>query len=111
MPARYCQLDHRVEYADGGPTSVDNLVTLCQHHHNVKTDGRAFYVMDPHTRDINWLFEDGTWTTTEPSGPLAPKNKNWVQTFAQTMTAHRARAYEEAQELMRQQKTTPREEE
>ena len=77
----------------------------------MKTDGRAFYIMDPHTRDIIWLFENGTWTTTEPSGPLAPKNKNWVQTFAQTMTAHRARAYEEAQELMRQQKTTPREEE
>jgi len=77
----------------------------------VKTDGRAFYIMDPHTRDIIWLFEDGTWTTTEPSGPLAHKNKNWVQTFAQTMTAHRARAYEEAQALMHQQKTTPREEE
>ena len=111
IPATQCQLDHRIEYHQGGPTSPDNLVNLCQHHHNVKTDGRAFYVMDPHTRDIIWLFEDGTWTATEPSGPLAPKNKNWVQTFAQTMTAHRARAYEQAQELMRQQKTTPREEE
>ena len=110
-PASACQKDHRINHADGGPTTPANLACLCQHHHNVKTDGRAFYVMDPHTRDIIWLFEDGTWTTTEPSGPLAPKNKNWVQTFAQTMTAHRARAYEEAQELMRQQKTTPREEE
>ena len=37
MPAHYCQLDHRVEYGNNGPTSVGNLVSLCQHHHNVKT--------------------------------------------------------------------------
>lgn len=41
MPAHYCQLDHRVEYGNNGPTSVGNLVSLCQHHHNVKTDGRV----------------------------------------------------------------------
>ncbi|QRJ57939.1 HNH endonuclease [Corynebacterium macginleyi] len=109
-PATGRQKDHRINHADGGPTTPANLACLCQHHHNIKTDGRAFYVMDPHTRDIIWLFEDGTWTVTEPSGPLAEKNKNWVQTFAQTITAHRARAYEEAHEAQEKTKTAPKEE-
>ena len=44
-PAHTCQLDHCIEYQDGGPTSPDNLVTLCQHHHNIKTDKRVHYIM------------------------------------------------------------------
>ena len=83
MPAHYCQLDHRVEYADGGPTSVDNLVTLCQHHHNVKTDGRARYIMDPITGDVAWLFSDGTFEIDRDQGPLAPRTVNWKQTWQQ----------------------------
>ena len=83
MPAHYCQLDHRVEYADGGPTSVDNLATLCQHHHNVKTDGRAQYIMDPITGDVVWLFSDGTFEVDRAQGPLAPRTVNWKQTWQQ----------------------------
>lgn len=81
-PAHLCQKDHRINYADGGPTHPDNLYSLCQHHHNIKTDGRAHYLADPVTGDVVWLFEDGTWAATEPTGPMAPKNKRWVQTVA-----------------------------
>ncbi|VEG27322.1 HNH endonuclease [Actinomyces howellii] len=35
-PARRCDLDHVVPWAQGGPTSVDNLVCLCQAHHRLK---------------------------------------------------------------------------
>ena len=81
MPAHYCQLDHRVEYGEKGPTSVGNLVSLCQHHHNVKTDGRVRYIMDPFTGDIVWMFEDGTYEVDRAAGPLAPRNIHWKLTW------------------------------
>ncbi|WKD56748.1 hypothetical protein CAPI_00850 [Corynebacterium capitovis DSM 44611] len=68
--AEECQLDHRVPYDAGGPTTPGNLFCLCAHHHNVKTDRRAFYIPDPSSGEIVWLFEDGTWATTEPEGIL-----------------------------------------
>lgn len=101
-PAHLCQMDHRVNYADGGPTHPSNLASLCQHHHNMKTDGRAHYIMDPITGDIVWLFEDGTWAMTEPTGPLANKTKRWAQTVAQKITAIRQRAHEQAQALKKE---------
>ena len=75
------------------------MVALCQHHHNMKTDGRAFYILDPDTGDVVWLFEDGTWLITEAEGPLAPKVKRWAQTVGQLITANRTKAHERAQAL------------
>lgn len=75
-----CQLDHRIPYDDGGQTNAANLYCLCAHHHNMKTDRRAFYVPDPVTGEIIWLFDDGTYARTEPEGfigsqvsPTAPR--------------------------------------
>jgi hypothetical protein len=34
--AEACDLDHTVAWADGGPTSEQNLAALCRHHHRVK---------------------------------------------------------------------------
>lgn len=65
-----CQLDHRVPYDEGGPTTPDNLFSLCQHHHNQKTDRKAFYIPDPHSGEIIWLFSDGTYSLVEPGGFL-----------------------------------------
>lgn len=93
-PAESCQKDHRIDHARGGKTAGSNLASLCQHHHNVKTDGGAFYIMDPHTGDIVWLFDDGRWEYDEPQGPLAPKNKNWALTVDQAIAARRAAAKE-----------------
>ena len=93
-PAENCQKDHRIDHAKGGKTAGSNLASLCQHHHNIKTDGGAFYIMDPHTGDIVWLFDDGRWEYDEPQGPLAPKNKNWALTVGQAIAARRAAAKE-----------------
>ena len=93
-PAESCQKDHRIDHARGGKTAGSNLASLCQHHHNVKTDGGAFYIMDPHTGDIVWLFDDGRWEYDEPQGPLTPKNKNWALTVDQAIAARRAAAKE-----------------
>lgn len=93
-PAENCQKDHRIDHAQGGKTAGSNLASLCQHHHNIKTDGGAFYIMDPHTGDIVWLFDDGRWEYDEPQGPLAPKNKNWALTVGQAIAARREAAKE-----------------
>lgn len=81
--ATYCDADHRINHGDGGPTTASNMVMLCRHHHNRKTDQQAFYLLDPITADVYWLFSDGTWVVDAATGPLAPKQKHWVQTFSQ----------------------------
>jgi hypothetical protein len=36
MPAAGCDLDHRVLWSEGGPTTVDQLVPLCRHEHVIR---------------------------------------------------------------------------
>lgn len=83
-PATRCQIDHRVPFDRGGPTTPANLFALCQHHHNRKTDTKAFYVPDPYTGEIVWLFSNGTWTTADPNGMLrthtSAANPRWSAT-------------------------------
>jgi len=87
VPSTKCQLDHRIPFDDGGPTTPANLFSLCQRHHNIKTDRRAFYVPDPATGEIVWLFADGTYSVVEPNGILeeftSPDKPRWRQTIAQ----------------------------
>ena len=99
VPAWMCQLDHRINYAEGGPTHPDNLVCLCQRHHNMKTEGRAFYILDPVTGDVVWLLADGSWVTTQATGPLAPSMRRWARTVAEDVMAHRAKMHEDARAL------------
>ena len=96
-PAENCQKDHCVAYADGGPTAAFNLVSLCQTHHNIKTDGRATYVIDPATDDIIWLFDDGRWQHSEATGPTAAAQRTWVRTIADTITYRRTHKRRTAQ--------------
>lgn len=79
-PAQACQLDHRIPFDDGGPTTASNLFCLCQHHHNLKTDKRGYYLPDPLTGEIVWLFDDGTFQLVCPDSiigaettPAAPR--------------------------------------
>lgn len=96
-PAEQCQLDHRIPYEDGGETTLGNLFSLCQHHHNIKTDHRAFYVPDPATGDIIWLFADGTYEIAAPEGILrkqvVPTGPRWCSSLS-TVRENRARAAE-----------------
>ncbi len=36
MPATACDLDHIDDFADGGPTTPDNLAPACRHDHRIK---------------------------------------------------------------------------
>lgn len=75
--ARYCDIDHVVEYGLGGPTTVANLQALCREHHNEKTDGRVRVFMDQHGR-CHWHYPGMEVITTVPEGPLAEvKNAHW----------------------------------
>ncbi|GAB3693941.1 hypothetical protein GCM10027595_06460 [Corynebacterium nasicanis] len=87
--ATHCDADHHVNHADGGPTTAANMVMLCRHHHNRKTDDVIRYIVDQHSGDVTWLFADGTYAVDEATGPLAPKQKRWVRTYRQRRRARR----------------------
>lgn len=57
-PARACQKDHTRSYGAGGLTASDNLGSLCQHHHNLKT----------HTAWTYTRVEDGVYLWRSPHG-------------------------------------------
>ncbi|MCS5480634.1 HNH endonuclease [Corynebacterium sp. YIM 101645] len=101
--------DHRINHHEGGPTTPANMVMLCRHHHNRKTDVQAHYLLDPVTGDVFWLFADGTWAVDHAQGPLAPAEKRWVQTYAQRRQrrAERAAARAAAQEFETYQEGAP----
>lgn len=49
VPPEWCDAHHVVHWADGGPTSLANLVLLCRRHHGATHDGRI-PAPDPRTR-------------------------------------------------------------
>lgn len=53
MPARASDLDHRVPWSRGGPTTVSNLAPLCRHHHMLKDNTPWSYVPAGHG-DHRW---------------------------------------------------------
>ena len=38
-PASWCDVHHLIPWSEGGPTSLDNLVLLCRHHHTLVHEG------------------------------------------------------------------------
>lgn len=94
--ATHADGDHRINHEDGGPTRADNMAMLCRHHHNRKTDQQATYLLDPVTGDVYWHFRDGTYAVDLATGPLAPRERKWVQTFAQRKARARELAYNKA---------------
>ena len=92
-----CQLDHRIPFDRGGTTTPDNLFALCQHHHNLKTDKRATYLVDRATGEVVWLFADGTYEFAESEGLLnqeaVPTHPRWRSSL-DSVRRNRARAAE-----------------
>lgn len=102
-PAAVCQMDHVVEFNRGGPTTPDNLMALCQHHHNIKTDRRIRPILDPASGTVVWLHADGSWQSTEAEGPLAGSNRRWAQTVAQKIECYRQASRENAEQQHRRE--------
>ena len=69
-PAERCDIDHLTAWSQGGTTSLDNLVVLCQAHHRLKhTPGWAL------TRDqaggiLSWHTPDKTVYQRHPNGTI-----------------------------------------
>ena len=59
QPARRCDIDHAVPWADGGITDPGNLGALCRRHHRLKTAG---------VWQISESRGDGSCTWTSPTG-------------------------------------------
>lgn len=95
VDATFCDNDHTVNHADGGPTDSNNMLKLCRRHHNLKTSGRVAYVR--HGEEVIWLLGDGTWLSDTPSGPLSTESKLWLRTFDQRRQARNDRARAESQ--------------
>ena len=63
-PPSWCEAHHAIHWADGGPTSVDNITLLCrEHHHELHTTGWHL------TRQPN-----GHYTATPPPNTPTPTN-------------------------------------
>jgi hypothetical protein len=65
MPARRCDLDHRIAFDAGGPTCPCNLQALCRAHHLAKTFTEWACTADP----------DGTIRWTSPLGFRYPDHR------------------------------------
>ena len=66
-PARGCDLDHVIAYADGGTTTSDNLAPLCRRHHRAKTHGHWTYIVVAPGR-FRWTGPHGQTWVTDPTG-------------------------------------------
>jgi len=53
-PPIACDAHHIRHWADGGPTSLDNLVLLCRHHHTLTHQSPWQVHLDPETRRPAW---------------------------------------------------------
>lgn len=63
VPITACKAHHIVWYSRQGPTLLDNLIPLCEHHHHLVHDGGWSLTMTP-DRTTTWTKPDGTtWRT------------------------------------------------
>lgn len=67
-PEHWCDVHHIIHWADGGPTSVDNLTLLCRHHHTLVHDAGWTIVGQPGS--LSFLRPDGS--ALERHRPSAP---------------------------------------
>ena len=69
-PASHCDIDHLTAWSQGGTTSLDNLVVLCQAHHRLKhTPGWAL-TRDRDSGVLSWHTPDKTVYQRHPDGTI-----------------------------------------
>ncbi|MBD8104564.1 HNH endonuclease [Plantibacter sp. CFBP 8775] len=64
--ARNCDLDHTTAWEHGGTTSIDNLATLCRHHHRLK-HLPGWEVEHRPGGTLHWTTPDGRQHETRPA--------------------------------------------
>jgi Domain of unknown function (DUF222)/HNH endonuclease len=70
-PAGWCDAHHLTAWADGGPTSLTNLVLLCARHHTMVHEGGWRILLNPVTGQVTAYRPGGTRhdLTSRPRGP------------------------------------------
>lgn len=68
MPAWQSDIDHNQRYADGGPTTHDNLCALCRHHHRVKETG-GWVLTQTRPGHFTWISPMGRVYEIRPEPP------------------------------------------
>ena len=66
-PARLCDMDHVVPWADGGGTDLHNLAPECEGHHYLRQHSAFTTVIDTATGDVLWIDPAGN---AHPSPPF-----------------------------------------
>ncbi|WP_080796450.1 HNH endonuclease signature motif containing protein [Corynebacterium pacaense] len=97
VPADRCQLDHVRPWAAGGPTAMWNLMCLCQHHHNMKSDGRFTPELDE-LGEVLWIGPMNRPVVVRPEGPFAEEMPTglWGQKLRVRLKEWRRKRREEA---------------
>ncbi|MGI8823239.1 MAG: HNH endonuclease signature motif containing protein [Acidimicrobiia bacterium] len=74
IPAAGCDLDHRIPWSQGGPTSNDNLTPLCRHDHRIR------HQTDGHTNPSPAATTNGPAPSATPTPPAANHHKpgRWI---------------------------------
>ncbi len=65
-PAARCQVDHAVEWADGGPTDTANTGLLCIRHHQLKTHGGWQIIESRPDGSCTWRSPTGRTYNVDP---------------------------------------------
>jgi len=94
VPATWCEIHHVTEHARGGPTSTDNGVTLCWHHHRtLDTSGWEIRMRGgtPHVRGPAWWDPHQKWRTPRPAPRTAPRTATATTTATATAARQRTR--------------------
>ncbi len=71
IPANQCDLDHHQAWADGGPTSTDNLGPLCRHDHRAKHE-HGWKLEQERPGVYQWTSPLGHTYTIKPEEPDPP---------------------------------------
>ena len=83
--ARRCDAHHVVHWADGGPTSLDNLVLLCRRHHRLLHEGG--YTVHPGAgRAFTFVSARGRVIEVAPPAPV------WSERASNAATSWSARS-------------------
>jgi hypothetical protein len=67
---RFVELDHEMQFTDGGPTDYQNLRPLCSYHHDQRSNEKYELVGQPGA--YRWIGPDGSMLLADPGACIVP---------------------------------------
>ena len=72
MPLAWTDAHHEIPWYYGGETNIDELISLCRHHHVLAHEGKWTIHLDHTTGELHVTRPDGTPYELGPSQPYRP---------------------------------------